>query len=333
MRKFALLLLAVVVSPINLRAQTPSTSPPSALITMEGDHRARKANRVRHAERFDGSTADEQITNCLAAIPSGGTCDATGYGATTQLLASQVTVGPEQTLLFDPSTVFQASYAALNAFNIRANARLSGLHFDCGNQPGYSGTIFTFADNYGDGDNTTVENIRITCSGVTTGTAALFSASGPSQSIAFVTTRNWRVFGLQNGHLLTASGNGWVNGNHFIDMEWSFTTTALHLTNNNGQLYANICSSCDYQAGKTAWVFDGTSGPNDQASGNLWIGNIWDAVTPIAFTNTKAVRNLAIGFLNGTISDPNSQNNWLDLSNGSATLPTLRIIGKLGSRP
>lgn len=178
----------MVVGPINLRAEPPLTSPPLPSDKREGDHKGRRANKVRRAERFDGSTADEQITNCLAAIPSGGTCDATGYGATTQLLASHVTVGPGQTLLFDPSTVFQAGYATLNAFNIKVNARLSGLHFDCANQPGYSGTIFTFADNYRDGDSTIVENIRITCSDVTTGTAALFTASGPSQSIAFVET-------------------------------------------------------------------------------------------------------------------------------------------------
>lgn len=284
--------------------------------THSGTETFANINKVIYADQQAGATADVKIANCLTALGGSGTCNATGFGATTQSLAAQVTVNSGQTILFDPATTFQASTAALNPFVVKVNAIVKGLHFDCGNQPTYSGNLFTFNDAYRDGNTTAVEDTRITCSGVTTGTAALLSSTGVAQPIVWIRLSHWRQFGLLNQVLLTASGNGFVNDNHFTDMQMTGgggTSVQIHYTTNNGQLNANQCIQCSFESASAtdlAELFDGTTGANDQASNNLYIGDGWDTtVAAINYSgNSKATLNQAIGFFNHGISDNNLTN-------------------------
>src|ERR1700732_1620578 len=51
-------------------------------------------NNVVYADTQTGATADAKINACIAALPAnGGTCDARGFGSTSQTIAAKVTVG------------------------------------------------------------------------------------------------------------------------------------------------------------------------------------------------------------------------------------------------
>jgi hypothetical protein len=61
-----------------------------------------------------GSTLDVQLANCLAEIPNGGICDATGYGASTQTFAASTSCGPlatgaTQYIIFSQATILEPS--------------------------------------------------------------------------------------------------------------------------------------------------------------------------------------------------------------------------------
>lgn len=289
---------------------------PDTLVGATGVGTFTSINKIVSVDQQAGATADVQLTNCNTALPSGGICDARGYGATTQSFAAQWTAKTGVRYLFDPNTIFQAASSALNPVVVKTNSQIDGLHFDCGNQPTYSGNVFTFNDNYRDGNRTAVEHIQITCSGVTTGTAALLASSGTTQPIVWVRLSHWRQFGLLNQVLLTATGNGFVNDNHFSDMQMTGgggTSVQMHYTTNNGQLNANQCIQCSFESASAtdlAELFDGTTGANDQASNNLYIGDGWDTtVAAINYSgNSKATKNQAIGFFNNGISDTNLAN-------------------------
>lgn len=82
----------------------------TATVTTEN---VKTLNNIVKADQFPGATADVQITNAIAALPStGGTVDARGYGATTQVIASQLVIGSATkpiTLLLDRNTLFQVT--------------------------------------------------------------------------------------------------------------------------------------------------------------------------------------------------------------------------------
>lgn len=282
-----------------------TTSPNNAInvkapLAVSGTGTFATVNKTQHCETFAGATADVQIAACIAALPSGGIADATGYGATTQSLAAQVTVPTGITLIVDPNTKLQAASSTLNPFVVKVNAHVRGVHFDCGNQPSYSGNLFTFNDAYTDGNDTSVDDVHITCSGVATGTAALFSSASPAQPITWIRLNHWRQFGLQQQVLLTASGNGFVNDNHFLDMQMTRGGTAsqqLHYTTAGGQIQANQCLQCSFEGQSvntdSGVVFDGTSGVNDANNNNLYVGDIWDTSAPVQNLNpTKAAGNI-----------------------------------------
>lgn len=70
-------------------------------------------NNVIFADQQAGATADVKLNNCAAALPAGGgTCDARGFGATTQTIAATVTLSYASkpiTWLFDRATLFQCT--------------------------------------------------------------------------------------------------------------------------------------------------------------------------------------------------------------------------------
>jgi hypothetical protein len=280
---------------------------------------------VQYVTAFQGATADAQIAKCLAAISPGGICDARGLGATTQILAGQITVGGGQSLIFNPATKFQAASDSLSPIVVGVNSKINGLWFDCGNQPSYSGTVFTLNQAYWTGANenhTQISDVLITCAHVKTGNGAILSSNGTTaQFVGFVTIRDFRQVGLLNGILLTAYNNGWVNGNHFVNIEVSNIGAGgamLHFTNNGGQLNRNVCSPCSFESSTgegSAMIFDGTADRHDTAQGNQWFGPVWDSNVAFVFANAKAANNLAIGGFDGTVQDPHNQNNWIDLQN------------------
>jgi hypothetical protein len=70
-------------------------------------------NNVVYADTQVGVTADVKINACVAALPAnGGTCDARGFGSTSQTVAAKVTVGTNSktvTLRLDRTTTFNCT--------------------------------------------------------------------------------------------------------------------------------------------------------------------------------------------------------------------------------
>src|SRR5258708_6347146 len=70
-------------------------------------------NNVVYADTQAGATADVKINACIAALPAnGGTCDARGFGSTSQTIAAKVTVGTNfktVTLRLDRTTTFHCT--------------------------------------------------------------------------------------------------------------------------------------------------------------------------------------------------------------------------------
>ncbi len=272
-------------------------------------------NKVVYADQQAGATADIKLANCFAALPSGGTCDARGFGATTQTVAATVTVPSLVTLLFDPSTHFQPGGAATNLFIFEPTSIIRGFTLDCTTQPSWSGVLFEndATKEYWSGTNLT-EIGNISTNGVTcdaaTGTPLILSSNSNSTQVQYVDIHDWRVFtGGTNGFLFTATSTGAVNGNHLSNIVWAGQTNGWHLTPAGGSINANSCSQCSFQAqsaGNIGWLIDGSSG---QAISNRFIGSIWDDTVSIENVSTATQSsNTFLGYVNGTITDTSGKN-------------------------
>lgn len=275
-----------------------------------------------------GSIPTINVTNCtdvgingaLAALPStGGVVDFSG--CPTVSLASTVTTSAGQTLRGSLGTKIQATSTSLNPFVIGVDSHVRDIWFDCGNQPSYSGDVFTFNKNYRDGNQTDLTGFKITCSGISSsGVGILLSANGISQSVFSVSISKGMVYGLQYGAQLTAASNGFVNGVHLTDMYWSTAGYCVNFNNNNGQLNRNeILGDCEDT--NTGVLFNGSCEANDQALSNIWIGNIWDATTAVSYPNNNCVGSnyIPLGSYDGSISDPAIHN--FQLTNAGLVFP------------
>ena len=286
----------------------------SLALAIRGDwhqsaHEASGPNRrlIQYVRDFPGATADVQLAACLAAIPSGGTCDARDYSGTTQTNASTVIVGPGQTLEFDSATLFRPSTPDVNIFQFEPNSIIRGFTFHCGGVP-YKGNVFQndHTKAYTNGEHTELANITVdaTCGRVTTGAALSLTSRAESSGVAFVNAHDWRTDGLGAGLYITASGNGFVNGNHFVNMEWSSSPVGWHVAGAGGSIIGNICSSCSYElngVGAHGVLIDGSGGAIEN---NLFIGDIWDTAMAVKITHTTASNNMFMGgYFDGKVFD------------------------------
>lgn len=281
--------------------------------------------------KFPGGTADVQINACLRAISSGGVCDARGYGATTQTIASTVVIGAGQAILFNPSTKFQPGRSAITMFSLTPGATLKGGWFDTSNQASFSGRVVAFTGNYWDvfsiGTNamhTVLSNVKITGvhgnSPITTGDAIYVGATG-SNAIGYLSIYDVNVEGFANCLHLQASGNGWINGNMFANIGCSYDGIGVNLDNSGsntieGNQFVNL--NIQYGAGVT------TAGIQSTNTGivryNQFINvDVWDTTTvpPVNFTSPNTYLNYVQGRFDGTPIDiPYSQNNIVNFRTG-----------------
>ncbi len=267
----------------------------------------RDGRLIQYARDFPGATADVQLAACLAAISPGGTCDARDYAATTQTIAATVIVGPGETLQFDSATLFRPSTPNINIFQFEPNSIIRGFTFHCGKVP-YKGNVFQNDQTkaYTNGEHTELANITvdISCGSVTTGAALSLTSRAQSQGVAFVNAHDWRTNGLGAGLYLTASGSGFVNGNHFVNMEWSSSPVGWHIVGAGGSIIGNICSPCSYElngVGANGVLIDGSGGAVEN---NLFTGDIWDTAIAVKITHTTASNNMFMGgYFDGTVFD------------------------------
>lgn len=253
-------------------------------------------------QQFTGATADAQIAACFAAGPI---CDASGYGATTQITGATINVGAGKTLIVNYATTWQASTSSQNMIVVEPGGHVKGgFHFDCTNQPLYSGLVFSNDPiaHYGFGSSTTISDVFVSCSNDTTGGDFLNLTASGTVPVYAIAVDNVIVNGLLNGeHLVSSSSNG-INSNIFTRTQHNGTVYAQHLTNNTGGIiYGNFWTNlADEQGtnGVNGILCDGTAQASIKM--NQFNGDLWDysATAPIVFGSS--VGNTFTGMYNGT---------------------------------
>ncbi len=171
-------------------------------------------------DQMPGATADAKIAACFTAVNTlgGGTCDATGFGSTTQTIASTVTLAGttgEVTLLCDPATSFAPTSTGENMFTVGLNVTVNGCTVNLPSS--YVGSVYTLSAARGTNGwlGTELENLQI--NGITgTGTAFTLTSSSGSTAVLFAKLHDISVANIGTALQLTASGSGaYVNGNDF----------------------------------------------------------------------------------------------------------------------
>jgi len=198
---------------------------------------------------FPGATADAQLNACLQSIPKGGMCDARGYGATTQVIASTVSIGVYpavtgfQRVEFSQATRFQPSAATTQMFRLGPYADVEGLHADAGNQPQYAAPMVLIGGYLMLGNSTYVSaHLRnfILDGGTATPTAESvgIELATPDQtgSTYYVTVSDGSIGGLHDGILLYTppSSVGGVNANSFSHLRLGKMVYSIELNGVSG---------------------------------------------------------------------------------------------------
>lgn len=283
---------------------------------------------VRYADQYSGADAGAQIAAAIADLPStGGVVDARGFDATSQTISSTITVGSSTKpvkLIFNPATVFHASADNVNLFNLGSNSEISDLYVYLSDRLSYTGNVISLVDLYTDGERATLRNVRIMASGVVGGKGIYITGTNTTtQRVAFVTLDGIRIFGLSRGIHIKTSGSGWVNGNHFSNIEITDSVIPLEMESTSATagsvIEGNLFSNFSIEGGShtTAGIkLNTTAG---QVRYNQFLGmDIWDttSVPPIQVVGAASVNNLFVGRWDGTYSDASRQNNYISLLGG-----------------
>jgi hypothetical protein len=237
----------------NLSAATASFG--SVNVTGGGVAKFKAVNLIQKVDQFSGATADVKLAACVAALPNGGTCDATGLGApTTQTISSTTTLGDGVhyfTFLFDPSTRFVPATLTTNMFIIPPLATAIGLHIDA-SAAGYSGNAVAFKG-YIYGANTpqsaTIFGSFIDGGSNTTGNAILLE-SDDTNFVQYVHIEDNKIHGFAKGIYLHAGGAGagtWVTDAYIVGNVIEGSVIGRSLVADKGNMEGNKFIGNSYQ--------------------------------------------------------------------------------------
>jgi len=215
---------------------------------------ANSSGQVYHVETFPGATADVQFANCIAALSGGGTCDATGYGATTQTIASQVNLGNSShsviTFIFNPATVFVPGTGNMTMFHMVPGASVLGtIHTSLNSS--FTGNAVSFAGNTysnqangqsNDASPSVFEGLICAGQGNTTGTCLyLQGTNGSTEWLEFQHFGKINISGMLYGVHAYSATNGWVNGNDFDSIMCSNTVYCTVMESGSlGNIFGNV---------------------------------------------------------------------------------------------
>ncbi|MFP5228305.1 MAG: hypothetical protein ACLGXA_11830, partial [Acidobacteriota bacterium] len=246
---------------------------------------------VVKADQEPGSTADAQLNACISALSGlgGGTCDATGYGHSTQIIAATVRTAPNVDLLMSTATTFQPGSATVDMFSVAENSGMEGLTVDALEVNHYTGRVVKFIGNCLQSDRCYLRDFNLlngtNGTNPQTGTAILLEASSGNNGLFFVDLGPGKITGFLNGIILRSTGViGSGNAVNDTKVHNVTITNAVHcitLESHPGDVEGNTFDQVSCEAGggnianATGFVVRGQSGSKDKA--NLFInGNIWD---------------------------------------------------------
>ena len=286
-------------------------------------------NKVVYADQQAGATADVKIANCTAALPSGGICDATGFGATTQSIAATVTVPSGVWLRGSLATKFQPA-SVIDVFNLSPTARISGIWVDTANLTANTFNRYVFGigadgQNFvqvGASETTTLENFRITATNqVSNGIGVEVSATSSStNSVSFVTVRNGRIAGMNSGYFFLTSGTGYITGNTFDNLSNTVGGTQgngfFMIAGGSIGIIGNQFTNDSFEGGGAtsgAGVgLTGTAPIQDNQFVNLVVWDTVSGAVPFDISDAAASDNWFQGRFDGTVTDGAGGNNFIN---------------------
>jgi hypothetical protein len=251
-------------------------------------------NNTCYADRESGSTADVQLSACISAAaalsPSGGICDATGYGATTQTIAATVATASNVFLKMSPATVFQPSSSSTDMFSVAENSGIDGLTVNALAVSNYTGNVVKFVNNCQQNDACYLRDFWLAngsnSTNPGTGTAILVQGnSAGTVNMSTVHIGPGQIVGFQNGIYLQSlgpAGVGFVNDTAVSTVKITNAVNCINLYSDPGDVYGNTFSqvSCEAGAGNISGAIGywshGVSGTVNQKANQFIGGNIWD---------------------------------------------------------
>jgi hypothetical protein len=281
-------------------------------------------NKTVYADQEAGSTADVKLNACISGLSaSGGICDATGFGATTQTIAATVTTASNVFLKMSPATVFQPATTSIDMFSVAEDSGIDGLVIDALNVSGYSGNAVKFVNNCQQTDRCYLRHAKLingtNSTNPGTGTAIFVTANGTT-NISTADISDVNIVGFQNGILVTSTGSvgsSFVNGLNVRNVRVTNAVNCTQLYSNPGDVYGNYFDGvqCEAGAGNISgangiWIHASTSGVNLR-SNMFFGGSVWDYGNG---SNTQAPYKI----------DANASDNWIIANmpiggNGSAS--------------
>lgn len=297
-------------------------------------------------DRMPGATAGEKIAACFA---NHSICDARGFGASTQIISSTITIPTQATLIADPRTLYQASGSNITLFQVEPDAEVNGITFDCGNAP-VNPIVFANdpAANYFPNTGTLGGRLALlnvssssNCEHVRTG-AFISLHSTNSRGIYTFDMAHIRANGLHDGLLFTADStggsNGYINGIHVVDFKGVQSVNCIHFAAGAGgrgaavQIAGNTIGPYSCEASgvgrgglKASYgvLLDGST-TNTSFGGNQFLGDIWDYANPVNLSISTAGGQLFEGNISGTILD-STRGDYTYVSAYGLQAPTVRI--------
>lgn len=272
---------------------------------------------------FAGASADVKLNACIASFSTFGLCDARGFGATTQVMASTVSVPAGITILFDPSTQFVPASASAGALILAAGSKIQGLTVNVSTYATtYSGKAVSLpCVNGGANASTTISGLSVIGASMTAGapgTALALTCSVAFGGVAFVNVDNFLSAGLLHPLLLNASAaSSWINSNHFRNFTLigpnGAAFTAIDLNNTGLEIRGNTFLGFSIEGNG----FSGAVGIAMEANGtspiqaNEFEGEIFDASSPWVLSGT-ALNNFFMGN-SDTAMPADTLNHYFDL--------------------
>jgi hypothetical protein len=203
---------------------------------------------VIDASKEPGGDASAQLMAACAALPNGGTIDASSYGGTTRYISSPVSCGSEAhpvSFIFSPSTVFVPVGTATQMFELTDGMTIRGtLVADVTSVPDWSGAVIGLSGSIWKGTyhtpNTAIENLL--CRGNSadgrnaTGSCIRFMPSVGNR-VTFLRSGSTTVTGMAYGIQLVADDQGTgtttnITGNWFEHVVCVETLTCVSMTAN-----------------------------------------------------------------------------------------------------
>lgn len=292
---------------------------------------------IINAANFPGLTADVQIANAIASLPSeGGIIDARAIIGT-QIISNTLALGASNgaavEIYFNPSTHFVPYDTTMNMFTLLPSCIVQGLTTDVTAQSGYSGVIMTLAGyNYNNqpgyiansNGQTKLKDFTIFAVGNTTGTGILLLSAGSANGIEYCYFENIQMMGLQYGIILRVTETGgYITSCNFIDTKITAAVYPLLMDTSSaisGQaIYANDFYAFSTEATNKSpltyvTIYNIWMHGKYIQSNNFYATRLWDLPTGggrlnINIDDSSCIGNYFSGLLNlaGQLNDASNQ--------------------------